>query len=178
MAEPVTKQEVDSAYDQIDRYLRNNLDDSDYARYSAALELVYTYGSLAAAGVQEGQGAGMEDRELLELAAKAAGMKTTLWASATRGGRLGWNPLDDDGDALRLAVRLGIELFRGMRDKCVYARLGDVWEEAFVHHGGDKAAATRRAIVRAAIRGGVSANAPAQRETDEHSMRKLSDQDR
>jgi hypothetical protein len=31
----------DAAYDMIDRYLRNNLDDSDYAEYSAALEAVY-----------------------------------------------------------------------------------------------------------------------------------------
>lgn len=30
-----------AAYDQIDRFLRNNLDDADYAEYSAALDLVY-----------------------------------------------------------------------------------------------------------------------------------------
>lgn len=34
----------DAAYDQIDRFLRNNLDDSDYADYSAALERVYGVG--------------------------------------------------------------------------------------------------------------------------------------
>ena len=33
--------ERDTAYDKIDRYLRNNLDDADYADYSAALDLVY-----------------------------------------------------------------------------------------------------------------------------------------
>jgi hypothetical protein len=33
--------ERDAAYDRIDRFLRNNLDDADYAEYSAALELVY-----------------------------------------------------------------------------------------------------------------------------------------
>lgn len=36
-----TKAERDAAYDKIDRYLRNNLDDADYANYSAALECVY-----------------------------------------------------------------------------------------------------------------------------------------
>ena len=33
---------ANAAYDMIDRYLRNNLDDDDYADYSAALELVST----------------------------------------------------------------------------------------------------------------------------------------
>lgn len=33
--------ERDAAYDKIDRFLRNNLDDTDYAEYSEALELVY-----------------------------------------------------------------------------------------------------------------------------------------
>jgi hypothetical protein len=51
------------------------------------------------------------DRELLELAAKAAGHEIDPidamhdpedWAV--------WNPLNDDGDALRLAVRLGLRL--------------------------------------------------------------------
>jgi hypothetical protein len=34
---------VDAAYDQIDRYLRNNLDDMDYADYSQALDLIYAH---------------------------------------------------------------------------------------------------------------------------------------
>lgn len=29
------------AYDMIDRFLRNNLDDTEYEEYSAALELIY-----------------------------------------------------------------------------------------------------------------------------------------
>lgn len=48
------------------------------------------------------------DRELLELAAKAAG-----YEYAKHGGYIvvfgipgNWNPLSDDGDALRLAVKL------------------------------------------------------------------------
>jgi len=37
--EPVARSK---AYDMIDRFLRNNLDDSDYAEYSAALDSIYT----------------------------------------------------------------------------------------------------------------------------------------
>ena len=60
----------------------------------------------------------MNDRELLELAAKAAGMRLHVWGTkgaenfadldAHQGGR--WNPLSDDGDALRLAVKLHISI--------------------------------------------------------------------
>ena len=49
------------------------------------------------------------DREMLELAAKAAGELTPSWYgnSAYMDGVLSrWNPLTDDGDALRLAVKL------------------------------------------------------------------------
>jgi len=56
------------------------------------------------------------DRELLELAAKAAGKGPVLEISG-RDVILGpnsqmrlWRPLDDDGDALRLAVQLRIEI--------------------------------------------------------------------
>ena len=38
-SEPVADRS--DAYDTIDRYLRNNLDDSDYAEFSAALETLY-----------------------------------------------------------------------------------------------------------------------------------------
>ncbi len=37
----VPTKEAEAAYDQIDRYLRNNLDDSEYADMSAALEHCY-----------------------------------------------------------------------------------------------------------------------------------------
>lgn len=51
----------------------------------------------------------MTDRELLELAAKAAGIKhNPSLSAACRGERIWWNPLADDGDALRLAVKLHI----------------------------------------------------------------------
>lgn len=54
----------------------------------------------------------MTDRELLELAAKAAGIKVFFddegdcYRVKASGNRACWNPLDDDGDALRLAVKL------------------------------------------------------------------------
>lgn len=55
------------------------------------------------------------DRELLELAAKSAGMKMNIVGNGVPGGQvtfyaepgqLYWNPLTDDGDALRLLVSL------------------------------------------------------------------------
>jgi hypothetical protein len=54
----------------------------------------------------------MTDRELLELAAKAAGAGYGEW---TKSGIVFeskdavWNPLTDDGDALRLAVAMGMK---------------------------------------------------------------------
>jgi hypothetical protein len=62
------------------------------------------------------------DRELLELAAKAAGIALHWKAGACKGGSftapfvlqgdelVPWRPLTDDGDALRLAVKLGLEI--------------------------------------------------------------------
>ena len=61
------------------------------------------------------------DRELLELAAKAAGLRivdrshpVTLYVESEgcKGG-VRWNPIADDGDALRLAVALKIEIRLG-----------------------------------------------------------------
>jgi hypothetical protein len=96
----------------------------------------------------------MTDRELLELAAKAA----AGYEYAKHGGYIvfdgipgNWNPLTDDGDALRLAVKLEIAVnpFAG---KTVVAHeyskrlVCEKWEL----HDEDPYAATRRAIVRAA----------------------------
>jgi hypothetical protein len=93
----------------------------------------------------------MDDRELLELAAKAADMEYRddfsprygLYAVAPgQDGYDGWrywNPLLDDGDALRLAVKLNIDHGNpGMRLSIDWAPADDPY------------AATRRAIVRAA----------------------------
>ena len=99
------------------------------------------------------------DRELLELAAKAAGYRINgsvsggLWISTNKGRSWQeWNPLTDDGDALRLAVKLNIPIWecaqynRAMAEVRYGAASGEYWEPV----GDDPYAATRRAIVRAA----------------------------
>jgi len=102
----------------------------------------------------------MTDRELLKLAAKAAGFTDAAWAAeqesiytaqAGKGFRPFWNPLKDDGDALRLAVQLKMSMLldsRGFRGSITWVRAGET--EKTQHHDGDPYAATRRAIVRAA----------------------------
>ncbi|MFU2763947.1 hypothetical protein ACM7NW_29970 [Pseudomonas aeruginosa] len=52
----------------------------------------------------------MNDRTLLELAARAAGIDPVLAEpiNFSTGVEYYWNPLTDDGDALRLAVDAGI----------------------------------------------------------------------
>ena len=91
----------------------------------------------------------MTDRELLEAAAKACGFKP----QGMEDGKLylygiqdGWNPLEDDGDALRLAVRLSIKLDFAPGWVRVYSA-GYFFAERSCE---DSYAATRRAIVRAA----------------------------
>ena len=98
----------------------------------------------------------MTDRELLELAAKAAGIEYNdrygkgLWLGEFYSGKE-WNPLTDDGDALRLAVALNmgisIPVFNKHRADVISFRhpLANAIEE-----GNDPYATTRRAIVRAA----------------------------
>lgn len=93
----------------------------------------------------------MTDRELQELAAKAAGMK--LWTHADGGLYLPdpmrrWNPLDDDGDALRLAVKL--KLIVGTRESEAWAQRLSITIKQPIE--GNPCAALRRAIVRAAAR--------------------------
>lgn len=61
----------------------------------------------------------MTDRELLEAAARAAGMMGALnwtpgatpWLRVDPDNTRPWNPLTDDGDALRLAVKLRISVY-------------------------------------------------------------------
>jgi hypothetical protein len=104
----------------------------------------------------------MTDKELLELAAKASqviyekryvepdglkfqglllnigiGHQPTQW----------WNPLDDDGDAFRLAVKLN--LFDGLEKRASYIA-------STVNYDMDPRDATRRAIVLAAAEIGKS----------------------
>jgi len=151
----------------------------------------------------------MTDRELLELAAKAAGW--SCWQSkhgylnvtdphdnkhvccrdwvpfdAYSGEKtneptlrdavaeLGWNPLIDDGDALRLAVKLQLDVcpYVYFNERCQLPAVSKLrktadgswleekvsrfpeYSESFVKH--DPYAATRRAIVRAAAEIGKS----------------------
>jgi hypothetical protein len=93
------------------------------------------------------------DRELLELAAKAAGYEPQGMEQGRMylfGVQNGWNPLDDDGDALRLAVKLGmaVSVCLGMPNGDFTAILGSGFDSE--KHRDDAYAATRRAIVRAA----------------------------
>lgn len=96
----------------------------------------------------------MTDRELLELAAKAAGIELRWHPDGTAysdsrckdyGGV--WNPLTDDGDALRLAATLKMNV--DIRDSCaevvIFVNDGCGVTTAKCYSG-----ATRRAIVRAA----------------------------
>ena len=109
------------------------------------------------------------DRELLELAAKAAGI-VGEWVSGygfgdyyyngnsdgicytlPQGNVVVWNPLTDDGDALRLAVKL--QIIVGKYDDYANAApigLSGIDVVVWSHQEKDPCAATRRAIVRAA----------------------------
>ena len=110
------------------------------------------------------------DRELLELAAKAAGIKVLLPVMSEGMTQVAilesslvntvptfWQPLTDDGDALRLAVKLGMTLNIDTEMQTAVALGG--WLDGEFHptmasgtesFGDDPYAATRRAIVRAA----------------------------
>jgi hypothetical protein len=99
----------------------------------------------------------MTDRELLELAAKAAGLRLDqLSGRVVRreadGQPVYWNPLTDNGDALRLAVKLRLVVDSGgvtPRNERIYVG-GLEGYLADEPTGTDIYAATRRAIVRAA----------------------------
>jgi len=110
----------------------------------------------------------MTDRELLELAAKAAGIVIDK-SKFNGGGRnnsgfdlLGnavldwhngttWNPLTDDGDALRLAVKLRFRVDVDFDRVDVSDQFGAAAEYLYrLPSPTDPYAATRRAIVRAA----------------------------
>ena len=93
----------------------------------------------------------MNDKELLEQAAKASGELTPDWYSNEAyfdGVLKRWNPLTDDGDALRLTVKLSLTVYQWADEVCACNEKGTVNE--VVARIGDHYAATRRAIVRAA----------------------------
>ena len=109
----------------------------------------------------------MNDHELLKLAAAAAGVpggwveqnRTFHLAEHLRGpsddarasrealglahGRVWWDPLTDDGDALRLAVKLRLDVCYGANYVIVHGQT----QMPTVNNAGDPYAATRRAIV-------------------------------
>ena len=104
----------------------------------------------------------MSDRELLELAAKAAGIKGELteYGVWPKGDSPVWNPLRYDGDALRLAVKLGMNVLFTFEDVEVIAdqhakedggEMVAPWAcESWTLKQQDPLAAPRLAIVRAA----------------------------
>lgn len=98
----------------------------------------------------------MNDRELLELAAKAAGYWSAEFNCVADLPHLGWSPLTDDGDALRLAIelRLDISFLEGFEEITVEDY--HCSHRAREDYKSDMAAATRRAIVRAAAEIGRS----------------------
>jgi hypothetical protein len=106
----------------------------------------------------------MTDHELLELAAKAAGYDfNRVWHDEQSGILVweppiiyesrDWNPLTDDCDALRLAVKLAIDIeWRpdGRIAAYRHANANGYCFTAFESSREDRAAAARRAITRAA----------------------------
>ena len=97
----------------------------------------------------------MTDRELLELAAKAAGYDIVFsdgtcfrvdneWCRE-------WNPLTDDSGALRLAVARNLDVLTHVpRNEAPEIRVGGaVRRTTFQRVDGDRLSATRRAIVSA-----------------------------
>lgn len=117
------------------------------------------------------------DRELLELAAKAAGYAVTPHPNRRLFKGLvfvlegsNWNPLTDDGDALRLAIKLGItvtpypiyenpkhSVIADIKIMNVILREGAAKEKFHVEiYGSDPYAATRRAITKVAAEIGKS----------------------
>ena len=103
----------------------------------------------------------MTDRELLEAAARAAGIDRFSFDGHddyivdpsyidADGFPVVWDPLTDDADAFRLAVKLRINVqFQGSSESTLRVIAGDTraWAKFY---DGDIASATRRAIVRAA----------------------------
>jgi len=100
----------------------------------------------------------MTDKELLEYAAKAAGLQVRGWIGndciyydpiTNHTGHGDWNPITNDGDALRLAVKLQLDVLHTDYFVRVSNRDDNRWEiELGVLDG--RGAATRKAIVSAA----------------------------
>ncbi|EMM9101938.1 TPA: hypothetical protein PXD14_006371 [Pseudomonas aeruginosa] len=111
----------------------------------------------------------MNDRTLLELAARAAGYAVDCGFAdcpliygedAGMDGPREWNPLTDDGDALRLAVKLGLTVDIDLDESWTEIDYTADYQDKEIRegHGGgtDPYGATRLAIVRAAAEIGKS----------------------
>ena len=97
----------------------------------------------------------MTDDALVNAAAKAANLKFRVssdWHDKGQWlvGENYWNPLADDGDALRLAVRLRMSVCVEVDQTWVCVAGMPSRPLAFEWHAQDPSAATRRVIVRAA----------------------------
>lgn len=102
----------------------------------------------------------MSDRKLLEMAAKAIGLPERGWMGPAfmyvKDNTLtDWNPLTDDGDALRLAVQLEADVvwFRNtvaVTFRCPTVGTPGTHDTVQEPRGTDSQVAVRRAIVRAA----------------------------
>lgn len=94
----------------------------------------------------------MSDRELIESVAKVYGLKDCVYINEVgmwKRGERPWNPLKDDGDALRLAAYFDLEIYPTDSPGVACCTNGaDTLRTEY--HGTDRMAAIRRAIVRAA----------------------------
>ena len=106
------------------------------------------------------------DKELLELAAKAAGIDGSvddefgcgMWLRGKRNpdNSRYWSPLTDDGDAFRLAVKLGLDVDCSWTNQATVFSLKQEREAVLEPWGEDRNVAARRAITRAAAAIGES----------------------
>lgn len=108
----------------------------------------------------------MTDLDLIMLSAAAAGLTAGRISECRKyiyTHELGkwWSPLMDDGDALRLAVALNIDIQHGEQEGYVSVRekRGARIFAPYKHHATDRGAATRYAIVVAAAKIGKARQA-------------------
>lgn len=105
----------------------------------------------------------MNDRELLELAAKAVGLNIKSYAVDTDDNiihlivgrkftkeKTAWNPLTNDGDALRLAVKLKLNIDHIGESVHASHNTHDSSPDGWSRDEVDRYANTRRAITQAA----------------------------
>lgn len=105
------------------------------------------------------------DREILELAARAALGSTSIPNHHVQMVDKGWNPLEDDAAAMRLVVRLWMTVQRKTDRAVVTAqdsRFTGTIEVPFVAEDQGEYAGTRRAVVLAAAEIGAAMSSSAQ----------------